>query len=74
MCGCFDLNSYLFIGKKMVMKVLQLQVHDSDTEWNYTNGEAGHDRSLGKLTVEMIESLSLSSSLITVCSSYRALG
>jgi hypothetical protein len=69
MCACFDLNSYLFIGKiKMVMKVLQLQVHDSDTEWNYANGEAGHDRSLGKPTIEVIESLSLSSSLITVCS------
>jgi len=52
----------------MVMKVLQLQVHDSDTEWNYANGEAGHEMSLGKPTIEMIESLSLSSSLITVCS------
>jgi len=69
MCGYFDLNSYLFLGKKkMVMKVLQLQVHDSDTEWNYANGEAGHEMSLGKPTIEMIESLSLSSSLITVCS------
>jgi hypothetical protein len=47
---------------------MQLQVHDSDTEWNYANGEAGHKRGLGKPTIEMIESLSLSSSLITVCS------
>jgi hypothetical protein len=48
----------------MVMKVL----HDSDMEWNYANGEAGHERSLGKPTIEMTESLSLYSSLITVCS------
>ena len=52
----------------MVMKVLQLQVHDSDTEWNCANGEADHERSLGKPRIEMIESLSLSSSLITVSS------
>ena len=52
----------------MVMKVLQLQVHDSDKEWNYANGEAGHDRSLRKPTTEMTDSLSLSSSFITVCS------
>jgi len=35
MCGCFNLNSYLFLGKKKkkkLMKVLQLQVHGSDTE------------------------------------------
>jgi hypothetical protein len=37
----------------MVMKVLQLQVHNSNMEWYYANGEAGHERSLGKPTIEM---------------------